>query len=416
MLLFGVSLSVAVHLYISENYLLVAVALITMIATVVNTVKLQTSQIKKLEYIVGAIKNRDYTFSFVESTDKQDINSYLNSIKQMLEIAQKEIEDKERYYQYILDNISSGIIVTNQNNSVLRYNKAVSEILSISNISHINNLSSYHIGLTEVFKAVKPLSPQTFSFSTEREQLKISILLTLWEKDGQITKIYTVNNISSELENKEMESWDRLTRVLTHEIMNSLTPIITISSTLVESNKIDDADTVEGLKVISSTGGSLVEFVNNYRKLSRIPTPIMEPIYVESLIDRSVKLFNNSCNTEFEVDINQKDLMIFADDGLIFQVVVNIIKNGIESFGEGRGKIIIDCYCEINEDVVIKISDTGKRIDEDVAESMFIPFFTTKDSGSGIGLSISRQIMRLHNGSISLSQSKDRKSFILKFK
>ena len=417
LLVFGIGLLASLYSFLNGGYVQVVVYFVVAVGAALNLVFLQTSYIKKMKYIISAIENKDYMFSFVESPQKRDVNSYLNLIKQMLEGARKEIEDNEIYYQHILDNISSGIIIANQSNSILRVNRAMTDILAVNNLSHINNLSLYYSGLTEVFNEVQPHSPQTFSFSTEKEQLKISILLTMWERAGKILKVYTINNISSELEYKEMDSWNRLTRVLTHEIMNSLTPIITISSSLVESKKIADRDVVDGLNIISTTGNSLVKFVDNYRELSRISPPLMHPLYVRSLIDHAVGLFDGlHRNIEFRVSIEQDDLMIFADEGQVLQIVINLVKNGVESIGGQSGVITIDGYCEANEDVVVKISDTGARIDEDVAESMFIPFFTTKGGGSGIGLSISRQIMRLHNGSISLLQNKTTKCFILKFK
>ncbi len=417
LLVFGLSLLAVMYFFLDGGYFQVGFYLVVALGAGFNLVLLQTSYIKKMKYIVSAIENKDYMFSFVESPRKRDVNSYLNLIKQMLEGARKEIEENEIYYQHILDNISSGIIVANQSNSILKVNRAMMDILSINNLSHINNLSLYYSGLTEVFEEVQPHSPQTFSFSTEKEQLKISILLTIWERAGKILKVYTINNISSELEYKEMDSWNRLTRVLTHEIMNSLTPIITISSSLVESRKIDDRDVVDGLNIISTTGNSLVKFVDNYRELSRISPPLMHPLYVRSLVERAVGLFDGlHRNIEFRVNIERDDLMIFADEGQILQIMINLIKNGVESVGRRSGVVTIDGYCEENEDVIVKISDSGVRIDEEVAESMFIPFFTTKEGGSGIGLSISRQIMRLHNGSISLLQNKTTKCFILKFK
>lgn len=417
LILFGTGISAAIYFGIEGRYIELVIAILIAMYAAIRVIFMHTAYIKKMKYIIAAIENKDYMFSFVANQNKQDINTYLNLIKQMLEGARKEVEDNEIYYQYILDNISSGIIIANQNDSILQANNAMKDILAIDNLSHINNLSLYYKGLSEVFRETKPLLPQTFSFSTEKEQLKISILLTMWERNGKLLKIYTVNNISSELEYKEMESWNRLTRVLTHEIMNSLTPIITISSSLVESKKINDKDVVDGLNIISTTGDSLAKFVNNYRELSKISTPVMQPIYVKSLVENIVGLFDvTHKNIDFKINIKQDDLMIFADEGQIRQVIINLVKNGVESIENKNGEVEIEAYCEANEDIIIKIFDTGRKIDEDIAENMFIPFFTTKEGGSGIGLSISRQIMRLHNGSISLLQQNDRKNFILKFK
>ena len=401
----------------NEYYTLGAILTITMTLLGIKIVKLSTGYIKKIRYIVAAIENKDYAFNFVEKNLKDDINSYLNLIKIMLENARKEIEDNERYYQHILDNISSGIIVAGQNNNILKTNQAIHNILAINNISHIGNLSYNYPGLTNALIDSKPHIPQTFTLSTEKEQIKINILLTIWEHKGKSLKVFTINNISSEMEHKEMDSWNKLTRVLTHEIMNSLTPIITISSSLSESKNISDKDIADGLNIISTTSSSLINFVNNYREFSRIIAPTMKAIYVRPLIDNAIGLFDTlHKNITFTVTINEDELMIFADENQILQIVINLIKNGIESIGDTQGSIIIEAHIDKDEDIIIKISDSGKAIDDEVADNIFIPFFTTKSSGSGIGLSISRQIMRLHNGSISLVQHKGVKSFILKFR
>lgn len=417
LLLFGGSFVAIFHFHSNESYYYAGIASVVTAIIGVVIVALQLSFIRKLKFIIGAIDNKDYMFSFVVNKKHGDINSYLNIIKNMLENARKEVEHSEKYYQHVLDNISSGVIVTNQNNSIMRINDAMKTILGVGNISHINNLSNYYPGMTEAFLNTNPQKPQWFSFSTEREQFKVSIQQTVWIKREQMLKIYTINNISNELEYKELDSWNRLTRVLTHEIMNSLTPIISISSTLAESKKINDPDIAMGLNVISTTSNSLIKFVDNYRQLSRIATPIMMPIYIKNIIDSALGLYDTvEQKIVFEINISQDDLMIYVDEAQILQIVINLVKNAVESIGDNDGKVTIDASCDQNEDVLIKISDSGDRIPDDVAENIFIPFFTTKNGGSGIGLSISRQIMRLHNGSISLIQTNNQKSFILTFK
>ena len=381
-----------------------------------NIIMIQFSFISKMKFIISAINNKDYMFSFVENKNHKDVNSYLNTMKKMLENVRKEMEYNERYYQLVLDNISSGVIIVNNNNSVLKINSAAKKIFQIENIYHIQFLSQYYPGLSEVFESVKPNASKTYTITSERTQSKINIQLTHWEKNNRLVKIFTINNISDELNEKELESWSRLTRVLTHEIMNSLTPIISISDTLISTREINDPDIKKGLSVISETSNSLVKFVDNYRKLSRVPTPMMSPVYVKSIINQALSLFDTNKKVDFEIIIKDNDLMFYIDEGQIRQIIINLIKNGVESIGDNNGKIIIEAYCEENEDVVIRISDSGNAIPADVAEHIFIPFFTTKESGSGIGLSISRQIMSLHNGTIMLLQNENYKTFILRFK
>ncbi len=429
LLMFGGSFTLIFHFYNESSYILTSAASIASAALALLILTFQLDVIKKMKYIIEAIDNKDYMFSFVTNRKRRDINSYLNTIREMLENARKEVEERERYYHTVLDNISSSVIITNQNSSILKLNKAAKTLLGLDNISHINNLSNYYPGMSEAFNSAAVNSSTSFSFTTEKDQFKISIQLTIWQNATQKLHIYTLSNISSELEYKELESWSRLSKVLTHEIMNSLTPIISISSSLVENKHIEDSDIATGLNVIHNTSNSLVKFVNNYRQLSRIATPEMAPVYVKGIIDNVVGLYDNiDSKIKFKIVISPENLMIYADENQIIQIVINLVKNAIESIINGedsdnncdskncQGVINIECYSKENEDVIIKISDSGGRISEDAAEHIFVPFFTTKSGGSGIGLSVSRQIMRLHNGSIVLIQNSKSKSFVLTFR
>ena len=417
LLLFGGGFSMSLYFFCQGLFFSGSICAFFVLIVGYYIIMIQFSFISKMKFIISAIDNKDYMFNFVENKKYKDVNNYLNTMKKMLENARKEIEQNEVYYQLVLDNISSGVIIANKNNSVLKVNSAAKDIFQIDNILHIQYLSRYYPGLSEVFETILPNTHKTFTLTSERFQSKISIQLTHWEKNNRLVKIYTINNFSNELNEKELESWSRLTRVLTHEIMNSLTPIISISQMLISTKEIDDPDIKKGLNVISNTSNSLVKFVDNYRRLSRVPTPIMSPVYVMSIVSQALALFDvDNSKINFEVNITQNDLMFFVDEGQILQIVINLIKNGIESIGDSDGKVIVEAYCEQNEDVILKVSDTGDPIPADVAEHIFIPFFTTKESGSGIGLSISRQIMSLHNGSIMLLQGVNYKTFVLTFK
>lgn len=408
---------VAVMALMNEFYYPAVVVIIISVFVAIKIVRLSTAYVQKIKFIVSAIGNKDYMFNFVEENLKDDVNTYLNLIKKMLENARKEVEINEEYYQHIIDNISSGIIVTNVSNNILKTNQAVRKLLTDENIPHLNVLSEYYEGLGEVLIKAEVNMPQTFTIATEKEQLDINILLTHWKQNNKLLKIFTINNISSEMEYKEMESWHKLTRVLTHEIMNMLTPITTLSSSLCQKDDIVNSKVKDSLQLISSTSQSLVKFVNNYRELSRIAPPVRRAISVSPMIHNAMKLFEQSKhNIHFSTRIPNEHLMIFADENLILQVIINLIKNAVEAIDTDSGHIVLSAYSDKKEDVIIKVTDSGKSIDEKVAENIFIPFFTTKEGGSGIGLSISRQIMNLHNGSIKLVQHKEEKSFILRFR
>ena len=220
-------------------------------------------------------------------------------------------------------------------------------------------------------------------------------------------RIIALNDINNEMDEKEIDSWIRLTRVLTHEIMNSITPITSLSDTLLSLHKQMDEDIRDGLEVISSTGKGLISFVESYRKFTHIPTPQPSLFYVNRFAERMVQLarFHNPCpNIDIKVDIRPDDLILYADENLISQVVLNLLKNAMQAIGTEQADawILFKAYSNEEENVIIEISNNGPLIPIEEAEHIFVPFFTTKEKGSGIGLSISRQIMRLSGGSLEL--------------
>ncbi|HAF83499.1 MAG TPA: ATP-binding protein, partial [Bacteroides uniformis] len=232
------------------------------------------------------------------------------------------------------------------------------------------------------------------------------------------------NDINNELDEKEIDSWIRLTRVLTHEIMNAVTPITSLSDTLLglTEAQVSKEEIRNGLQTISSTGKGLLSFVESYRKFTRIPTPEPSLFYVKSFIERMVELARHQhpdVRVTFHTDIAPSDLILYADENLVSQVVINLLKNAIQAIESDKntdkeGHINIRAYCNEAEAILIEISNNGPAIPNDIAEHIFIPFFTTKEGGSGIGLSISRQIMRLSGGNLSLLPGKET-TFILKF-
>ena len=243
--------------------------------------------------------------------------------------------------------------------------------------------------------------------------------MTLQEKH---VRILAINDINSELDDKEIDSWIRLTRVLTHEIMNSVTPITSLSDTLLSIHEDADSEIRNGLEVISTTGKSLISFVESYRKFTHIPTPEPSLFYVQKFAERMTNLarhHNNFPYITININIEPADLIVYADEKLITQVVLNLLKNAMQAIGSGQpdGLIELKAYCNPDESVIIEVSNNGPTIPPEEAEHIFVPFFTTKEGGSGIGLSISRQIMRLSGGSIALKSNPaiNKTSFILTF-
>ena len=282
----------------------------------------------------------------------------------------------------------------------------------------------------EVVTACCPGDKLQAVFSNERGTVNLSIRVSDIHVHQEHLRILALNDINNELDEKEVDSWIRLTRVLTHEIMNAVTPITSLSDTLLtlmnEADASDPSASQEeirnGLQTISSTGKGLLSFVENYRRFTRIPTPEPSLFYVKAFLQRMVDLARHQhaeAHVVYQLEVVPDDLILYADESLVSQVVINLLKNAIQAIESGgctgtEGRICLRAYCNEAEAVLIEISNNGPAIPADIAEHIFIPFFTTKEGGSGIGLSISRQIMRLSGGSITLLP-KGETTFVLKF-
>ena len=292
-------------------------------------------------------------------------------------------------------------------------------LLGLNIFTHIRQLSRIDTGLMELISSCQAGDKLQTTFTNERETINLSIRVSDITVRKEHLRILALNDIHTELDEKEIDSWIRLTRVLTHEIMNSVTPITSLSDTLLSLSNTKDEEIRNGLQTISATGKGLLSFVESYRRFTRIPSPEPSLFYVKAFIERMVELGkhqNPDGNITFQINISPADLILYADEKLISQVVINLLKNAIQAIGnQPDGCISIHAYCNESEEIMIEISNNGPVIPPEVAEHIFIPFFTTKEGGSGIGLSISRQIMRLSGGSITLFPGKETK-FVLKFK
>ena len=294
--------------------------------------------------------------------------------------------------------------------------------MGLSVLTHLKQLYKISPDLPDILQNVGPGEKQQTSFVNERGTVHLSVRTSKMVINNTKMCIYALNDINSELDDKEIESWIRLTRVLTHEIMNSITPITSLSETLLSLHKNANKDIRNGLEVISSTGKGLIDFVESYRKFTHLPTPQPSLFYAAGLAERIKQLTqcnNTLSGTQIIISIDPHDLIIHADEKLITQVMLNLVKNAMQSIGNAAdGLIQIKGYCNPDESVSLEIMDNGPGISPEMADHIFIPFFTTKEGGSGIGLSISRQIMRLHGGTLSLKSSplKKETAFILTFK
>ena len=333
--------------------------------------------IGKVTFLFNAIDNLDFAFHFPEHGRDRLVNESLNRIRRIIEKARHDLMERERYYEQIINAVSTGIMVVDERGSVLQHNEAALRLLGVE-------------VLTFESQVKEKLASEDFSVRETTAML-----------NGKKVRIIAFSDIRNELSSRELESWTKLIRVLTHEIMNNVAPITSLSETL--GNKADDADIKEGLSVINSTGRQLLNFVDNYRRMTLIPKPQPKLFYVKPFLERMVTISSEySKDSNINLNIPVSDLLIYADESLIAHVVTNLLKNAVEA---GATSISISAYTTPDDSIFIDISNNGNPIPSEEAQQIFVPFFTTKPTGSGIGLSISRQIMKQSGGSLELIKS-----------
>lgn len=380
---------------------------------------------QKVAFMFDAIDNSDYAFQYAtrgRSSNDKLVSESLNRITQILFQAKADAVQKEKYYELIMNSVNTGIIVLDDTGNIFQTNNEALRLLGLSVFTHVKQLARIDEKLQHIIGNIRPGEKHQISFVNERGTVNLSIRVSEMTLQEKHVRILAINDINSELDDKEIDSWIRLTRVLTHEIMNSVTPITSLSDTLLSIHEDADSEILSGLEVISATGKSLISFVESYRKFTHIPTPEPSLFYVRKFAERMVNLarhHNNYPNITINIDIEPDDLIVYADENLISQVVLNLLKNAMQAIGSEQpdGHIELKAYCKEDESVVIEVGNNGPAIPPEEAEHIFVPFFTTKEGGSGIGLSISRQIMRLSGGSIALKSNPaaGRTTFVLTF-
>ena len=408
---------------ILQSYTWFGVCICLLILCILWQIRLYRTHVKQVLFMIDALENNDNSFHFPEeygTPESRQINQALNRVGHILYNVKAETAQQEKYYELILDFVSTGLLVLNDNGAVYQKNKEALRLLGLNIFTHIRQLSKVDATLMEKMENCRPGDKLQVMFHNERGTVNLSIRVSEINVHKEHLRILALNDINIELDEKEIDSWIRLTRVLTHEIMNSVTPITSLSDTLLSMVKDKDEEISHGLQTISTTGKGLLSFVESYRKFTRIPTPEPSLFYLKAFIERMVELtrHQNPCNhITFHTEVIPADLILHADENLISQVVINLLKNAVQAIGnQPGGRIAIQAHCNDAEEVLIEIKNNGPAIPPEIAEHIFIPFFTTKERGSGIGLSISRQIMRLSGGSLTLIPDDKETKFILKFK
>lgn len=364
--------------------------------------------VRNLDFIFNAVRNNDYSFRFAVKPGGMGssvIGYSLNRVKEVLDEAKVKNSEKERYYETIIECANIGIVLLMDNGLVVKSNSRALELLGVPMLSHIDRLSPLSQELADAMRVIAPSQQRNVHCSTESGDVSLLLSCSSMEYAGRMLRVVTIENINRELDTQEGLAWEKLARILTHEIMNSLAPITSISNTLLHN--CDDVEMVQqGLETIHSTSDRLMAFVDSYRSVTRIPPPQKSPFYFAELV-KEVLLLVETGGIDVKVDITPVDTMLYADRGQFSQVILNLLKNAVEACLRCGGEKVIEVSSSIDssEKIHISIINNGDAIPADVIENIFTPFFTTKQDGSGIGLAVSKQIMRLHGGTLRLSHN-----------
>lgn len=428
MILLVAAIVMSTYFAIQTEYLYMALSILLVVFLLHNLRRSYNQFNKNIIFLLNALDNGDYSFNFAEtklSRREKELNQMMNRIKEILTKARKEVIENEKFLSVIMESVSTGIIILNEANVVVQINRTVNQLLGLSVFTHVNQLDHIDKSFPELFRNLEASDVKTIKIANEREEVQLSLRASELTLQGKKLKIITLNNIGSELDYKEMDSWIRLIRVMTHEIMNSIAPVTSLTDSLLFAFRQDEPyeedslmqNTVEALQTINSTAKGLISFVNSYRRFTGIPKPQLKPVSLQSLIERAVSL-ETALLEEEEISVNlhlpDKSPVILLDESQIMQVLLNLLKNAVEAIAGGEGydgdegvtqkgqekRQIRIALSEEGEKTHLDVYNNGQPINEEVLPNIFVPFFTTKDAGTGIGLSVSRYIMRLHDGTL----------------
>lgn len=434
------TLSIFLLVYLAEfdKYLislLIVGALI--VVQVISAIRFVENTNKKLGKFLESIRHADFATSFSDKGMGKSFEGLNNEFNQIINEFKRYRAEKEEHFNYlqtVVQHVSIGIISFTHDGKVDIINTAGKRLFKISNLRYIDDLKLIKKDLPEMLYKMKAGDNTLIKLFIKDELLQLSVYATEFRMRGEEYTLIALQNIHAELEEKEIESWQKLIRVLTHEIMNSITPISSLASTVQEMMFVDpdadlrlkelDQEDMDGigsaLKTIQKRSQGLLNFVEIYRNLTRIPKPNFRYFEVKELFERSSELMKPKMDNhkiQCTLKVMPDDLKITADPDLVDQVIINLMLNAIDAVSEIQNpQIFIMAYKNDSGRVLIEISDNGSGIKPDILDKIFMPFFTSKKTGSGIGLSLSRQIMSLHKGAISVrSTPRDGTTFTLTF-
>lgn len=389
---------------LGATWIVLGGAVVAALTYIVTRALVRRKIIGKIDFMSDALDSGESAFRYSEDhwSDRR-LNRSLNRLRSIFEAEKSDIRERERYFGIMLDHVQSGVIVIDGDK--IDYSNVIARgFLGMSDISSLRQIERISPELANAFRSASEVESKA-SLVSERGTVQFSISACTARLHGKDVSIVTFNDITREMENNESESWTRLIRVLTHEIMNTVTPIASLSSALSQNlDAYDTEDVRSALGTISSSSEGLISFVQSYRSLTHIAAPIRKAFYLRDLVNDSVTIAQaNWPSARVSYHELSEDIILYADYGQISQVMNNLIKNAVQA---GASDIDITASIDKRERTVINVANNGEPISETGREQIFVPFYTTKGvSGTGVGLSLCRQIIRLNGGTINLTSS-----------
>ena len=389
---------------------------------------------RQIAFFFEAIRNEDASLKFPTSIRQKSLRHLyqsLNDLNERINEIKLQNEYLEKYYRSFIQHAGTGLMAINQDNEVEIMNDKAFEYAGIPSFTPLHLIPLRNPDLLNFLATFKPGESNTYKRFTGDSQVNLLIRTKEIRYGGKVSRLFSLQDIRHELDEKELDSWQKLIRVLTHEIMNSIAPIVSLTGTLrkffikenqpVTPGMIDNEtieNVIEGLITIEERGNGLVNFVDSYRKLTRIPKPDFVRFHIQEWFEQIQLLLREKMecrHIHFELITDPKIRELTGDKKLLSQVIINILNNAMEALEEipEKRKIRVSVTISKQNNTIIRISNNGPPIPEETLEKIFIPFFTTKEQGSGIGLSLSRQILRLHQGHIYAESNENATSFLI---
>ena len=389
-----------------------------------------------LEKFFSSVQDHDSSVRFSENTKNDSfrkLHDRMNTLNTIIQNVKIQNERTSQFLQSIVDHVDIGLLSFDMNGNVEIYNRAAKRYFDVQQAHQLSSLKTSNDEIFKIINTIKPGQEILHKIKTDNILQSILVKATELKFESNVIKLVSFQDITNELDKKELESWQRLIRVLTHEIMNSISPITSLTSVISGyfKKKEDDnpiplelidsqivSKTLSGLNTIEETGKGLLDFVDKYRSLTSLPKPDLSKFPIDNLFGKCKLLMESNISNKIKIisNVNPEDIALVADYAQVEQILINLIKNAIEALsGKKNGTIHLKAFYA-DDVTIIQVVDNGIGISGDIIEDIFVPFYTTKKNGSGIGLSLSKQIMQNHDGTISVNSAPDKGSeFTLKF-